>query len=116
AGSAVRAWGRCKGVVCLGLGGTSADIGVVLEGRPRLTTSFDLEWGMPIRFPSIDVISIGAGGGSIAWLDPAGYPRSGPQSAGADPGPACYDRGRTQPTNTDAHLVPGRVSDHPFLD
>ena len=50
---------------------------------------FDLEWGMPIRFPSIDVMSIGAGGGSIGWLDPAGEPRNGPQSAGADPGPAC---------------------------
>ena len=64
-------------VVCFDMGGTSADIGVVFDGQPRLTTSFDLEWGMPIRFPSIDVISIGAGGGSIAWLDPAGYPRSG---------------------------------------
>ena len=64
----------------------------------------------------IDVISIGAGGGSIAWLDPAGYPRSGPQSAGADPGPACYGKGGTEPTNTDAHLVLGRVTNDLFLD
>jgi N-methylhydantoinase A len=71
---------------------------------------------MPIRFPSIDVISIGAGGGSIAWLDPAGYPRSGPQSAGAEPGPACYGKGGTEPTNTDAQLVLGRVSNDLFLE
>ena len=71
---------------------------------------------MPIRFPSIDVMSIGAGGGSIAWLDPAGYLRSGPQSAGADPGPACYGKGGEEPTNTDAHLVLGRVSNDVFLD
>lgn len=116
AGAAVAASSRRSDVVCLDMGGTSADIGVVLDGRPRLTTSFDLEWGMPIRFPSIDVISIGAGGGSIAWLDPAGYPRSGPHSAGADPGPACYGRGGSEPTNTDAHLVLGRVSNDVFLD
>ena len=61
-------------------------------------------------------ISIGAGGGSIAWLDPAGYPRSGPQSAGADPGPACYGKGGTEPTNTDAQLVLGRVSNDLFLE
>ena len=116
AGAAVAASAERANVVCLDMGGTSADIGVVLDGKPRLTTSFDLEWGMPIRFPSIDVISIGAGGGSIAWLDPAGYPRSGPHSAGADPGPACYGKGGTEPTNTDAHLVLGRVSNDLFLD
>jgi N-methylhydantoinase A len=98
------------------MGGTSADIAVVRDGEPRLTRGFDLEWGMPIRFPSIDVISIGAGGGSIAWLDAAGYPRSGPQSAGADPGPACYGRGGTEPTNTDAQLVLGRVAEDLFLE
>src|SRR5262249_9684385 len=86
--------------VCLDLGGTRAALAVVRDGEPQLTRDFDLEWGMPIRFPSIDVISIGAGGGSIAWLDPAGYPRSGPRSAGADPGPACYGRGGIEPTNT----------------
>jgi N-methylhydantoinase A len=116
AGAAVAASAGRQNVVCLDMGGTSADIGVVLDGRPRLTTSFDLEWGMPIRFPSIDVISIGAGGGSIAWLDPAGYPRSGPLSAGADPGPACYGKGGREPTNTDAQLVLGRVSNDLFLD
>jgi N-methylhydantoinase A len=98
------------------MGGTSADIAVVRDGEPQLTRAFDLEWGMPIRFPSIDVVSIGAGGGSIAWLDPAGYPRSGPHSAGADPGPACYGKGGTEPTNTDAQLVLGRVSNDLFLE
>ncbi len=98
------------------MGGTSADIAVVRDGLPQRTTAFDLEWGMPIRFPSIDVVSIGAGGGSVAWLDSAGYPRSGPQSAGAVPGPACYGKGGGEPTNTDAHLVLGRVSNDLFLD
>jgi N-methylhydantoinase A len=116
AGAAVAASADRTNVVCLDMGGTSADIGVVIDGKPRLTTAFDLEWGMPIRFPSIDVMSIGAGGGSIAWLDPAGYPRSGPHSAGADPGPACYGKGGAEPTNTDAHLVLGRVSNDVFLD
>lgn len=116
AGAAVAASAARTNVVCLDMGGTTADIGIVFDGRPQLTTSFDLEWGMPIRFPSIDVISIGAGGGSIAWLDPAGYPHSGPQSAGADPGPACYGKGGTEPTNTDAHLVLGRLSNDLFLE
>jgi N-methylhydantoinase A len=116
AGAAVAASCGRRDVVCLDMGGTSADIAVVRDGEPQLTRAFDLEWGMPIRFPSIDVISIGAGGGSIAWLDPAGYPRSGPQSAGADPGPACYGKGGLEPTNTDAQLVLGRVSNDLFLD
>jgi N-methylhydantoinase A len=116
AGAAVAASCGRSDVVCLDMGGTSADIAVVRDGAPQLTRAFDLEWGMPIRFPSIDVISIGAGGGSIAWLDPAGYPRNGPQSAGADPGPACYGKGGTEPTNTDAQLVLGRVSNDVFLE
>ncbi len=116
AGAAVGVAAGRPNVVCVDMGGTSTDIGVVFDGRPRLTTAFDLEWGMPIRFPSIDVISIGAGGGSIAWLDAAGYPRSGPQSAGAEPGPACYGKGGAEPTNTDAHLVLGRLSNDRFLD
>jgi N-methylhydantoinase A len=116
AGAAIAAACDRTNVVCFDMGGTSADIAVVRDGSPQLTTGFDLEWGMPIRVPSIDVISIGAGGGSIAWLDPAGYPRSGPQSAGADPGPACYGHGGTEPTNTDAQLVLGRISNDLFLD
>ena len=76
AAAAVAASAGRANVVGFDMGGTSADIAVVRDGEPQLTRSFDLELGMPIRFPSIDLVSIGAGGGSIAWLDPAGYPRS----------------------------------------
>ena len=96
-------------VISLDMGGTSADIATIRDGEPGLRTEQDLEWGMPIGFPSIDLIAIGAGGGSIAWIDDAGVPHSGPQSAGADPGPACYGRGGENPTNTDANLVLGRL-------
>lgn len=116
AGAAIAGAAGRRDAVCLDMGGTTCDFAVVHDGTPQLTTSFDLEWGMPIRFPSIDVISIGAGGGSIGWLDQAGKPRNGPQSAGADPGPACYGKGGEQPTNTDAHLVLGRVSNDQFLE
>ena len=68
-----------------------------------------VEYGHPICFPSIEVLTIGAGGGSLAWIDEAGSLRNGPQSAGADPGPACYQRGGEEPTNTDANVVLGRL-------
>jgi N-methylhydantoinase A len=116
AAAAVASSAGRKNAVGFDMGGTSTEVGLVRDGQANLTTSFDLEWGMPIRFPSVDVMSIGAGGGSIAWLDPAGYPRSGPQSAGAIPGPACYGTGGEEPTNTDAQLVLGRVSNDLFLD
>ena len=96
-------------IISLDMGGTSADIATVQDGQPGLRTEHDLEWGMPIGFPSIDLIAIGAGGGSIAWIDDAGVPHSGPQSAGADPGPACYGSGGEDPTNTDANLALGRL-------
>ena len=102
-------------VVSLDVGGTSADIATIQDGRPRLTVEQSIEWGMPLRFPSIDVIAIGAGGGSIAWIDAAGVPHSGPQSAGAAPGPAAYGRGGTEPTSTDANLVLGRLRPGSFL-
>jgi N-methylhydantoinase A len=116
AGAAIAEAAGIANAVCIDMGGTTCEFAVVVDGRPRMSTSFDLEWGMPIRFPSIDVMSIGAGGGSIGWLDQAGKPRNGPQSAGADPGPACYGQGGREPTNTDAHLVLGRVSNDEFLD
>ncbi len=65
--------------------------------------------GYPIRFPSIEVLTIGAGGGSLAWIDQAGSLHNGPQSAGSDPGPACYPNGGAKPTNTDANIVLGRL-------
>jgi N-methylhydantoinase A len=91
------------------MGGTSTDISLVYEGEARTTTEWSVQYGYPIRFPSIEVLTIGAGGGSLAWIDDAGSLRNGPQSAGADPGPACYGQGGTEPTNTDANLVLGRL-------
>jgi N-methylhydantoinase A len=97
-------------VISLDMGGTSADIAVVRDGRTLLITEYSPEFGMPIRFPAVDLLTIGAGGGSIAWVDSAGSPRVGPASAGADPGPACYARGGTEATVTDANLVLARLS------
>ncbi|WP_022870988.1 hydantoinase/oxoprolinase family protein [Yaniella halotolerans] len=95
----------------LDMGGTSTDISLVTNGELHTTNRWEVEYGHPILFPSIEVLSIGAGGGSLAHIDIAGSLRNGPQSAGADPGPACYDRGGTQPTNTDANLLLGRLGD-----
>jgi N-methylhydantoinase A len=94
----------------LDMGGTSCDVSLAYEGRSRVTKDWYIEFGYPIRFPSIEVLTIGAGGGSLAWIDEAGSLRNGPQSAGADPGPACYGRGGEAPTNTDAHVVLGRLA------
>jgi N-methylhydantoinase A len=91
------------------MGGTSTDISLVYGGESRVTKEWYVEYGYPICFPSIEVLTIGAGGGSLAWIDEAGSLRNGPQSAGADPGPACYGRGGTRPTNTDANVVLGRL-------
>jgi|SoiMethySBSTD1v2_1073268.scaffolds.fasta_scaffold173126_1 N-methylhydantoinase A len=95
----------------LDMGGTSTDISIVYEGEAKVTKEWHVEYGYPIRFPSIEVLTIGAGGGSLAWIDEAGSLRNGPQSAGADPGPACYGKGGEEPTNTDANLVLGRLGD-----
>jgi N-methylhydantoinase A len=95
----------------LDMGGTSTDISIVYEGEAKVTKEWHVEYGYPIRFPSIEVLTIGAGGGSLAWIDEAGSLRNGPQSAGADPGPACYAKGGEEPTNTDANLVLGRLGD-----
>ena len=75
------------------MGGTSTDISLVYDGELRTTNEWFVEYGYPICFPSIEVLTIGAGGGSLAWIDAAGSLRNGPQSAGADPGPACYGSG-----------------------
>jgi N-methylhydantoinase A len=95
----------------LDMGGTSTDISLVWQGEARVTKEWYVEYGYPIMFPSIEVLTIGAGGGSLAWIDEAGSLRNGPQSAGADPGPACYGRGNEQPTNTDANVVLGRLGE-----
>jgi N-methylhydantoinase A len=93
----------------LDMGGTSCDVSLAYEGQSRVTKDWFIEFGYPIRFPSIEVLTIGAGGGSLAWIDEAGGLRNGPQSAGANPGPACYGNGNAVPTNTDANVALGRL-------
>ena len=101
--------------VTLDMGGTSADVGVIVDGRLTFSGLFEVEWGLPLCLPLIDVTTIGAGGSSIASVDRTGLLRVGPESAGADPGPACYGKGGEQPTMTDANLVVGRLDSDYFL-
>ena len=93
----------------LDMGGTSTDIAMTVNGQTNVTNDWFIEFGFPIGFPALDVRTIGAGGGSLAWIDGGGSLRNGPQSAGSDPGPAAYGNGNDQPTNTDANLVLGRL-------
>ena len=109
-------------LIAFDMGGTTAKVGVIQDGAPRLTTEFAADrfvegrdhGGYPIKSPVIDMIEIGAGGGSIARLDRAGVIKVGPESAGADPGPACYGRGGERPTVTDAHLIAGTLAPESF--
>ena len=98
-------------VLTLDGGGTSTDVSVVLGGEPTLTTEGSVG-AYPSKIPMIDVVTVGAGGGSVAWLSREGGLKVGPRSAGADPGPMCYGRGGTEPTVTDANLVLGRIPAH----
>jgi N-methylhydantoinase A len=102
-------------LVTLDMGGTSCDVGLIQHGALGYVTNYEVEWGVPISAPFIDVITIGAGGGSLGWIDKGGFLRVGPQSAGAEPGPACYDQGGTEATVTDANLVLGRLNPDYFL-
>jgi N-methylhydantoinase A len=97
-------------VTCDG-GGTSTDVTVVIDGQPALTTEGNVG-AYPSKIPMIDVVTVGAGGGSIAWISPEGTLKVGPQSAGADPGPICYGKGGSEPTITDAHVLLGRIPPH----
>jgi N-methylhydantoinase A len=99
-----------KVLTCDG-GGTSTDVTVVADGEPALTTEGSVG-GYPSKIPMIDVVTVGAGGGSIAWVSPEGTLKVGPHSAGAEPGPICYGRGGTEPTVTDAHVLLGRIPPH----
>ena len=99
-----------KVLTCDG-GGTSTDVSVVLDGEPTLTTEGNVG-AFPSKIPMIDVVTVGAGGGSIAWISPEGTLKVGPRSAGADPGPICYTKGGTEPTITDAHVILGRIPPH----
>jgi N-methylhydantoinase A len=95
------------------VGGTSFDASIVEHGIGLITRKYELEWEVPVSVPMLDIHSVGAGGGSLGWLDKGGSLRVGPQSAGSEPGPACYGRGGTQAAITDANLVLGRL--HPSL-
>ncbi|HJP23148.1 MAG TPA: hydantoinase/oxoprolinase family protein [Alphaproteobacteria bacterium] len=102
-------------VITYDMGGTSSDVGLVLNGVPQVTAELDLMYATPIHVPMVDVHTIGAGGGSIARIDDAGMLVVGPESAGADPGPICYGRGGRTPTMTDANLVLGRLDPDELL-
>ncbi len=113
--NAAARWGAAAGVdnlVTCDVGGTSLDIAVVAGGAPATARELSLEYGIPLRVPMLDIRSVGAGGGSIAWIDRAGMLNIGPESAGAEPGPVCYGQGGTRPTVTDAQLVLGRIDPH----
>jgi N-methylhydantoinase A len=108
-GAAIAA--RSAGVenaISFDMGGTSTDVALISGGVAERSAQRDVA-GYPVRLPSVDVHTVGAGGGSIAWVDEGGALRVGPESAGADPGPACYGKGGTRPTVTDANLVLGRL-------
>ena len=114
-------------ILSFDMGGTTAKVGLIQDGRPSVTKDYNVGGhagagiggmslsGYPVRTPVVDLVEIGAGGGSIAWVDSGGLLRVGPQSAGADPGPVCYRRGGVEPTVTDANVVLGRLNPKYFL-
>ncbi len=107
-------------VLTLDIGGTTAKTSAVRDGEVRIDTLHHIGKtpvfaGYPVQVPTVEIVEIGAGGGSIVWSDPAGGLHVGPRSAGADPGPACYGRGGTEPTVTDANLLLGRLDPGYFL-
>src|SRR5215217_4424323 len=112
--SAVAAAAGYANVVSMDMGGTSTDVCLSTSGEPRLSTETWISH-YPVKVPIIDITTIGAGGGSIAFVSPSGALRVGPQSAGADPGPACYGRGGTLPTVTDSAVVLGYIAPDYFL-
>ena len=114
-------------LISFDMGGTTAKVGLIQDGTPKITKDYEVGAsaqagtgsqrgaGYPIRTPVIDLVEIGAGGGSIAWVDSGGILRVGPRSAGAEPGPVCYGQGGSEPTVTDANLVLGRLQPDHFL-
>jgi N-methylhydantoinase A len=102
-----------KNVISFDMGGTTAKVSLIDQGRLKINTDYHLEktsiWaGYPVKIAVLDIAEVGAGGGSIAWIDQGGALNVGPRSSGADPGPACYNLGGTEPTVTDANLLTGR--------
>ena len=107
-------------IITFDVGGTTAKTSLISGGEVKITTDYRLEWtpqfaGYPVKTPVVDIIEIGAGGGSVAWIDPVGVLKVGPKSAGADPGPACYGLGGADATLTDANVVTGRIDPDNFL-
>lgn len=114
-GNAIARSAGIADAITFDMGGTSSDVALISEGKPYSTTRGDLA-GYPILLPMLDLVTIGAGGGSIAWIDAAGGLKVGPRSAGSVPGPVCYGRGGENPTITDANLVCGRLNADFFLN
>jgi N-methylhydantoinase A len=108
-----RVTGR-RNLICIDMGGTSFEASLIVDGVPNVSTETKLQ-GLPLLVPLVEIHTIGAGGGSVAWLEAGGL-RVGPESAGADPGPACYGHGSTVPTVTDANLYLGRLDPSYFVD
>jgi N-methylhydantoinase A len=106
--------GAAKAIV-LDMGGTSCDVCLIDDGAPAFSSEFEIEFGLPVAVPTVSTKTIGAGGGSIGWVDPGGFLQVGPQSAGAEPGPACYGQGGEDATLTDANVVLGRLNPEYFL-
>jgi len=101
-------------IVCVDVGGTSCDISVVLDGQPWVSSTFELEFDLEVNALSVDIITLGAGGGSIVSMTPTGDIKVGPESAGASPGPACYGKGGTSPATTDTALLMGIIDPNGF--
>ena len=97
------------------MGGTSTDVALIAGGVPEVSAELSIAYGLPIHLPMVDVRTVGAGGGSVAWIDRGGMLRVGPESAGSAPGPICYGRGGTRPTVTDANLLLGRLDPDALL-
>ena len=110
AAQAIASAGGYQNVITCDLGGTSFDVSLIADGTSELTAQTQIDFGMVVRTPMIEITTIGAGGGSIARIDAGGYLQVGPESAGSDPGPVCYGLGNSQPTLTDANLVLGRIN------
>jgi N-methylhydantoinase A len=97
-------------LITMDMGGTSCDVSIIEKGKPLITSEYELAFDLPVNVPMLDIRTIGAGGGSIAWIDEGGSLRVGPKSAGSFPGPACYGKGGIEPTVTDANLLLGRIN------
>ncbi len=103
-------------IITLDMGGTSCDVSLILDGKPISTIEQEVKWGIPVKVPMLDIKTVGAGGGSIAWIDKGGILKVGPKSAGAYPGPVCYQKGGTEPTVTDANICLGYLNPHSLLE